>query len=261
MARTNTVQSVHRALDILEALGSALDAMGVTELARALGLKTPTTHGLLRTLAARGYVTQDRATQRYRLDAACAMLGRMCRIDARVPQIAQAHLQALSSELNESAVLGMMERGEMAFVARAEAERMLTVSFDQVWVTDSYSSVCGRVLLAHLSAGALASYIASHPVPKSKAEDIRTKKALAAALDEIREQAYCAYWREKNTVFAIAAPVFSAEGCAVAAVGVPIPGTRISDATQPGIVRAVCNAARRISRDLGWREDLGSETY
>jgi len=227
--------------------------MGVTELARALGLKTPTTHNLLRTLAARGYVTQDKATHKYRLDAACAMLGRMCRMETRVPQLAQAHLQALSSELNESAVLGMMERGETVFVVRVEAERMLTVSFDQVWMTDSYSSVCGRVLLAHLSADVLASYIAAHPVSKSKAEDLRTKKALTTALAEIREQAYCAYWREKDTVFAIAAPVFNAEGCAVAAVGVPVPGIRISDETQPEIIRAVCDAAKRISHDLGWR--------
>ena len=259
MAKTNTVQSVHRALDILEALGSAGDAMGVTELARALGLKTPTTHNLLRTLAARGYVSQDKATQKYRLDAACAMLGRMCRMEARVPKLAQAHLQALSSQLNESAVLGIMERGETVFVVRVEAERMLTVSFDQVWTTDSYSSVCGRVLLAHLSADDLASYIASHPVSKSKAEDLRTKKALTTMLGEIREQAYCAYWREKDTVFAIAAPVFNAEGCAVAAVGVPIPGIRISDETQPEIIRAVRDAAKRISRDLGWREAFRSK--
>lgn len=260
MTKTNTVQSVHRALDILEALGSAGDAVGVTELARTLDLKTPTTHNLLRTLAARRYVTQDQATQKYRLAAACATLGRMCRMEARVPHVAQAHLQALSSELNESVVLGMMERGETAFVAQVEAKRMLTVSFDQVWVTDSYSSVCGRVLLAYLSGDALAAYTASHPVSTSKAGDIRTKKALTAVLAEIREQAYCAYWRANGTVFAIAAPVFNADGCAVAAVGVPIPGPRVNDKTQPGIVRAVCEAARRISHDLGWQESSVSST-
>ena len=37
VSRSNTIQSVDRALDILEALGSAPEGLGVTELARALG--------------------------------------------------------------------------------------------------------------------------------------------------------------------------------------------------------------------------------
>jgi len=253
VSRSNTIQSVDRALDILEALGSAPEGLGVTELARALGLKTPTTHNLLKTLAARGYVAQDGDTQKYRLGAACAVLGRLCQRGLRVPQVAQPHLRALSSELNESAVLGMMERGEVAFVARVEADQMLTVSFSQVWVTDAYSSVCGRVLLAHMSDDALKSYIAAHPIAKSKAEDIRSKKALLAALDDIRTHGYCAYWRDRVTVFAIAAPVFDAEGRAVAAVGVPVPGLRVSDETQPQIIQAVCRTAERISSGLGWQ--------
>lgn len=254
MSRSNTIQSVDRAFDILEALGSAPEGLGVTELARALGLKTPTTHNLLRTLAGRGYVTQDGSTQKYRLGAASAVLGRMCQRGLRVPLVAQPHLRELSSKLNESVVLGMMERGEVSFVARVEADRMLTVSFNQVWVRDAYSSVCGRVLLAHMSDDALKSYITAHPIAKSKAEDIRSKKALMAALDDIRTHGYCAYWRDRVTVFAIAAPVFDAEGRAAAAVGVPIPGLRVSDDTQPPIIEAVCQTARRISCDLGWRD-------
>lgn len=253
------VQSVDRALDILEALGRAPDGIGVTGLARAVGLKPPTAHNLLRTLAARGYVAQDGTTQKYLLGAGCAVLGRMCQRSLRVPQVAQPHLKAISGELNESAVLGMMERGEIAFVARVEADRMLTVNFHQVWVPDSYSSVCGRVLLAHLSPDALKFYIKSHPIAKSKAEDIRSKKALTDTIKTIRRQGYCAYWRDKDTVFAIAAPVFNADGKAVAAVGVPVPGVRVGEQSRAQIIQAVCETTKRISHDLGWREESASK--
>lgn len=252
---SRSVQSVDRSLDILETLGRAANGLGVTELARALGLKPPTTHNLLRTLTARGYVAQDGRTQKYSLGAGCVVLGRMCQRSLRVPVVAQPHLMAISAKLNESAVLGMMEHGEIAFVARVEADRMLTVNFHQVWVPDSYSSVCGRVLLAHLSPDALKSYIKSHPIAKSKAEDIRSKKALMHMLAEIRRQGHCAYWRDKDTVFAIAAPAFNADGKAVAAVGVPVPGMRVSEQNQPQIIQAVCETTRRISYDLGWRPE------
>src|SRR3712207_7806337 len=49
--------------------------MGVTELAGAVGLPKTTTHGLLRTLLAVGFVEQDQRTGRYSLGAGLLGLG------------------------------------------------------------------------------------------------------------------------------------------------------------------------------------------
>ena len=258
-SRQSSVQSVTRALDIFEALGVARDGLGVTELARELGLKAPTTHNLLRTLVMRGYVAKDGSTQKYRLAAACGALGRAFQRGLRLPVAARPHLEALSAKLNESAVLGVLEHGEMAFVARVEAQRMLTVSFEHVWVRDGYASVCGRVLLAHMPPHDLKAYLSAHPIAQSRAEDIRSKKSLTAALEEVRRQGVCAYWRDKQTVFAVAAPVFDADGRAAAAVGLALPGIRFRKEDRPEIVRAVSDAARSMSEELGWREEAATE--
>jgi len=246
------VQSVERAFDILEALAPAEDGLGVTDLARALGLKTPTVHNLLRTLVARGYAAKDEDTRRYRLGHRCAALGLAFGRGLRLPEAAEPHLRELSGELNESIVLGVLEQGEVAFLARVEARRMLAVNFDHAPVSDGYSTVCGRVLLAYLTPEALKAYVAAHPVARSRAEGIRSRKALDAVLAEVRGQGYCAYWRERNTVLAIAAPVFDAEDVAVAAVGVALPGFRFREPERGRIVDAVRRAADRISTDLGW---------
>ena len=52
------VQSLDRALDLIEALAGA-DELGVSELAAQTGLVPSTTHRLLATLVARGYVAQN----------------------------------------------------------------------------------------------------------------------------------------------------------------------------------------------------------
>jgi len=246
------VQSVGRALDILEALAGADEALGVTELARALGLKTPTTHNLLRTLVDRGYVARDEATRKYRLGHRCAALGEAFERALRLPDVAEPHLRALSGELNESIVLGVLEQGEVVFVARVEARRMLAVNFDHASVADGYNTVCWRVLLAHLSPEALRAYVAAHPIARSRAEDIGSRRALTRVLAQARRLGYCAYWRERHTVLAIAAPVLDATGRAVAAVGVALPGSRFRERDRGRIVDAVCRAADRISTELGW---------
>ncbi|WP_156037724.1 helix-turn-helix domain-containing protein, partial [Glycomyces tenuis] len=58
MDRRPGVQSVERALDLIEALDAAGRAMSVSELAAAIGLPAGTIHRLLRTLVDRGYAHQ-----------------------------------------------------------------------------------------------------------------------------------------------------------------------------------------------------------
>ena len=64
--RRGRVQSVDRALDVLEALGAA-DHLGVSEIAARTGLVVSTTHRLLAGLADRGYVRQAEAHGHYSL--------------------------------------------------------------------------------------------------------------------------------------------------------------------------------------------------
>ena len=68
------VQSIERALDLLEMLADADGAVGLSELAATSGLPLPTVHRLVRTLATRGYVRQE-ASRRYTLGSRLIRLG------------------------------------------------------------------------------------------------------------------------------------------------------------------------------------------
>jgi len=64
MAKTPLVQSVNRAIDILELLNKE-KSLGITQIGQAVGLEKTTVFRLLQTLCARGYVRQDISTQLY----------------------------------------------------------------------------------------------------------------------------------------------------------------------------------------------------
>ena len=53
----------------------------------------------------------------------------------------------------------------------------------------------------------------------------------------------------------VAAPVFDAQGQAVAAVGLTVPAARFTRKVQRALVPAVEQAGREISRRLGWAPD------
>jgi len=242
---------VGRVFDILELLGRTEGGLGVTDLARRLELKTPTVHNLLRTLAARGYADKGE-DQRYRLSYECGRLGGMYLANLRVPRIASPAIEELALDLDESVVLGMMVHGEIAFVARASGSRMLSVNFEPAVVESGYTSVCGRVILAHLSGEKLEAYLASHPVRKGRCEDIRNRSELDRVLARARRDGYLDYWRENDTVLAIAAPIHDFTGEVVAAVGLGMPGVRFKKAHRSRIIKAVKRTASVISSELGY---------
>jgi len=245
------VQSVGRALDILEALGGSEHGLGVSELARRLGLKVPTTHNLLRTLAARGYASKDAATQSYRLSFGCGRLGQAYGRTRRIPELARPVIEALARTLRQSVVVAMMEQGELAFVARASGDQMLAVNFEHASVRTGYSSVCGRVILAHLPPAELEAYVRAHPIRRGVAEDIDTRKTLDELLARARRDGHLEYWRQNKTVLAIAAPIRDHTGAVVAAVGLGMPGVHFKARDRHRIVVAVKEAAARISTGLG----------
>ena len=70
----NSVQSVERALDLLEFLAQSPNRVGISELSVATGQPVATVHRLLMTLVARKYVARDSRSRRYTLGSAAHAL-------------------------------------------------------------------------------------------------------------------------------------------------------------------------------------------
>ena len=60
-----SIQSIERAVAVLRLLGSTDRPLGLGEIATALGLPSPTAHGIVRTLRDTGFVDQDVDSARY----------------------------------------------------------------------------------------------------------------------------------------------------------------------------------------------------
>jgi DNA-binding IclR family transcriptional regulator len=71
-----SIQSIERAAAVLRLLGSTDRPLGLGEIAAALGLPSPTAHGIVRTLRETGFVDQDTDSARYVLGSALHELDR-----------------------------------------------------------------------------------------------------------------------------------------------------------------------------------------
>ncbi|HET8563234.1 MAG TPA: helix-turn-helix domain-containing protein, partial [Candidatus Binatia bacterium] len=124
-----TIQSVSRALDVLEQFNGNVDEIGVTELSKRLKLHKNNVFRLLATLEARGYIEQNRVTENYRLGLRCLQLGQTFIHQMGFLMQAKATLIDLAKSTKES-VFVAIKKGHaiipLDFVEPARAVRVVS---------------------------------------------------------------------------------------------------------------------------------------
>jgi len=243
------VQSIERAAAILRTLAGGPGRLGLGEIARSLDLAKGTTHGILRTLQHVGFVEQDRVSGQYQLGAALLHLGTSFLDINELRSRSINWADPLAARSGEAVRIGTVLDGRVLVVHHVFRPDDTFQTLDIGTLLPLHATALGKVLLAYRAAG---------PDPALEPYTRRTvasARALAAALDEVREAGWAAEVEELTVgEAAIAAPIRGYGGLVVGAIGISGLVERICDRKyRPNaqLVGYVRDAARAVSRDLG----------
>src|SRR5579864_1483465 len=102
------VPAVAKAFRLLDLLSTSSEPLGVSELARRLGMGKSTIHGLVNTLQEFGAVETVEATKRYRIGRGLHVLAMRAagRIDLR--ELARPSLERLAQQTEQTSFLGVV---------------------------------------------------------------------------------------------------------------------------------------------------------
>src|SRR5829696_250430 len=120
------IQSVSRATRLLLMLASRPTGATAAEAARELVLSVPTTHHLLNTLAADGFVVKD-SGRRFALGPRIAVLAEAF-VHQSVPEYLAAPLGVLADRTEETAYLATWAEGEIRVLASVEGALAVRVA-------------------------------------------------------------------------------------------------------------------------------------
>lgn len=140
-----------RCLDLLELLADAPDGLPLAGVCTRLELPKSAAHRFLALLAARGFVRQDVATQRYALTLKLASLGFRHVAGTGWPDLAQPVLDALAARTGELARLALVDGDTLTWVAKAQgAATGLRYDADAGRGVILHATATGKVWLASL---------------------------------------------------------------------------------------------------------------
>ncbi|WP_425489494.1 IclR family transcriptional regulator [Nonomuraea typhae] len=238
------MQSVDRALDVLEALAEHGGEAGLSEIAARTGLPYGTIHRLLQTLLTRGYVRQE-SDRRYALGGGLVRLGGIA--ERMVGVWAQPYLSRMVELSGETANLAVLEGDFIVYVAQVPSPRRLRMFAEVGRRVLPHSTAVGKVLLADRSTGEALSLFERTGMPRKTANTITDPKAMLDELDRVRDRGYAMDLGEEELgVHCLAVPVHDGDRV-VAAMSVSGPAERIDALDRDDLATGM----RRIAAAFG----------
>lgn len=249
---SQTIATVERAADLLTLFARADESsLGVTEIAKAMGLSKAAVHRILSSLRGRGFIELDGITHRYRLGPASFALGLsyLSRLD--VHRIAASELADLSRTTGETATLSVLVGDARIYVDQVTPAREIVMSVPLGRRFPLHAGSSSKALLAFLSESEQDALLTDELVALT-GTTLVDREELLADLREVRKRGYAVSVGERQAGAAsVAAPVFDHMQRPVASISICGPADRF----EGGLVaaaEALLPVTARISSRLGY---------
>lgn len=250
------VKSADRTLDIFELLAAEPTGMTVSQISQRLGLARSSTHGLVHTLHARGYLMQD-GGRRFHLGARLIQLGLNVVDRLELRAAARGPLERLVAATHDTALLAVPDRGDLLYVDKVFSDARDVRTDPRVSSRRPLQcSSLGKALLAALDDRAIDEIIESIGLERATQYSITDRDALMEDLSRTRARGYSVDEQEALLgVWCVGAPVRDHNGRSIAAISLSTI-KEFFDAERTG--PQVADAAVDISRAMGWKGDASS---
>lgn len=234
------VQSVDRALGLLETLSQQSGGMRVSDLALSMGLPVSTTHRLLTTMEQRLFVQQNAQSDLWFVGPRAHSVGERYLLHDGLVLPALPFLRKLRDKTRETANLGVLQNEEAVTIAQVESREILRAIAPPGGRVPILNSGMGKAIVATWPDEAIRTLIERQGLRRMTSHSLGSEQEVFQEIAKIREQGY-ALDNEEYIIGmrCVASVVYSAQGDAIAALSVSGLAARLTDDKLPGIIELV----------------------
>jgi IclR family acetate operon transcriptional repressor len=251
-SRDAGVQSVDRALQIIETLAEDDEGYRLSDLAVRTGLSTSTTHRLLATLEKRRFVQFDRYQSKWHVGAQSFAVGATFTRRRNIVAQAMPYLRKLRDQTRETANLAVVDDGSIIALTRMESREIMRSLTKLGGRVAMVASGVGKAVLATYSDQDVNAIIHRQGMPRLTEKSIVRPSDLFRELETIRRQGFAVDDEEARIgLRCVAAVVYSDCGEPLAAISVSGMTSRMTAERLPDLGRAVREVAKALTVALG----------
>lgn len=252
MGKTQKVQSVERALSILECFSLNDKELSIVEISQKVGLPRPTIARLVYTLEARGYLKRKNKSSKYILGMELFRLGIIVQNNIQLTALAKPILEDLKHKTNETVYLDVLDGFQRLCILSSESDQIIRSVVPSGQSSPLHAGSDGKVLLAYQPADFIDEFIENTGLQAFTENTIADAEALRSELAHIRKNGYSLSYGEFTPDSAgISCPIWDGTGKVVAGISISLPQYRATEENITIFEKELQNAAKALSRQLG----------
>lgn len=247
----NNVESLRRGLQILEVIADR-QPIGVTELARRIGLPKSTVQRLLMTLAQAGWIEKANSdTTRWRLTRPRLVVPNPTSAEIQLRETARPHIVELCHATNETVHLSIRDGINGAvLIDRADSDQAVRTWRPLGTVSPLHSASMGLAILAHFTPAEIDEVI-GQGLERYTPATITDPDELRAELERIRRRGYSVtVCGNRPHVCAVGSAIFDRWQTPMAGVCITMPDFRFDESRLPSWGKLVHDTAALIAASM-----------
>ncbi|KHD85067.1 IclR family transcriptional regulator [Heyndrickxia ginsengihumi] len=251
------IQSIDRALRILDLFDEYTTELKITEISNRMNLNKSTVHALLKTLQHHNYIEQDSETGKYKLGLKLFERGNLVvnRLDIR--SIAKKYLLELSRKTGHTIHLVILDGKEGLYIDKVEGTSAIVVYSRIGRRIPIHSSAVGKALVAFKSEHELNKILDGYIYKQQTEKTITSEQDFLKELSIVRERGY-AIDNEENEpgISCIAIPIRNHLGEVAAAISLSMPAAKLTEGQIDHMIPMIKEVGDHISSKMGYNPNL-----
>ncbi len=251
---TRQIQSVARALDIIEVMAVEPGGMALSKLADRVGLNTSTCHHLISTLVSRGYVMNLGRSRGYALGHRIHELVDLANSEFDPDLLLKNDLQELGVSLGHSVQLAVLAETSLLTKLRFPAPNLddgLEEPDEMTKMGALHATATGKAILAWLPENELVRVISANGLTQYTKKTITTLSGLVEEMRMVRRRGYSIDDEElRKGVVCIGAALRDPGGAIVGSISTTGSADQMTTAYRAKIAKTMTTAAVEFSKRL-----------
>lgn len=245
------VQSVDRALAILERIAEKKGETRVSDIAEDLDLPVSTVHRLLTSMERRRFVQQNPKTGQWLVGQKAHSVGESYSLHDKLVVPARPFLRTLRDRTRETANLGVIQAEEAVTIAQVESREIMRAIAAPGGAVPVLNSGMGKAIVATWPDDAIANLIKRQGLRPMTPNSLMSELAVFEEMDRIRREGYAVDDEEYLVgMRCVAAVIWSPEREPIGAISVSGLAARLTRSRLPDIAAIVCQTAEAVTRDI-----------
>ncbi len=255
LERMNMVKSVGRAMDVINAVSTSKDGLGVTDIAQQMDINKSSVYRILHTLEEYGFIEQNEESGKYKLGYRFLEISSRLLESIDLRTEAQPFLRTLENYTSEVIHLVVYDQGEVVYLEKMEGTETLRMHSKVGRRAPMHCTSVGKVILSHLTERTVLEIIEKRGLPKHTDHTITETDLFLSELKKVKQQGYALDLEENEQgITCIAAPIFDHTQQVAAALSISGTSLRMTEERLSDLKDKVIEAGRGISARLGYIE-------